>query len=666
MTMNEAESGPPVVLTSIARGAMGVPVKEDSAELYSIAVSTGEADFHAGGARRRHGTRTADDDADFDENHSGGDDHKNVRGESISFPPSTHSLLFTEPVVSWPFAFAVGIAALSFSCLALSFYNNYSSGEVPANVLSAVRAAQYLSILVTLLMEEEIPTGLYQLRMIPKESLRQKFPQMKYRKFILASVLRLLNGYFFLVNVLLVLIYATGVLEIFYDVLALQFVQQLDDIAFSLAKIDVFGKALQRACTAKCFETEFERQRTGKSKRLSIFLKAIYFFNLFGMFAAMAVISVKQTKGDYYDEKITVDFGDTIWARAWVKIPSWLPEYLQTSPVGEYEPWTLVYSYFNGVFEKEDELLDGRPVYKERRKSDRSPFEQKVPAAIRYCADIKAWVFTHESISRIKPSNSSKRSMQGCNWLLRSPETDEFDLLNVVGNWKVWVGTIGNADVSIASTECAEDSDCNLNGECVDGICNCYKNSGALYLGTHCEVTLRDDCQTITGEGTNETHSVVSLSELTGNNAGSNDALVQLYSRPAYTYQRGTSTLTDEGLDRLTSYMQTEYNVTVDFFYRLIYSGDRWFGMPIAIWTGAAAEEILFSYKEYHAFWDRAYRPGSTYTVSDRTTGGTPVGTDFYTVDQEKRGEQYGPFGVLYPFQNQTGRGYFRCSDLES
>jgi len=50
-----------------------------------------------------------------------------------------------------------------------------------------------------------------------------------------------------------------------------------------------------------------------------------------------------------------------------------------------------------------------------------------------------------------------------------------------------------------------------------------------------------------------------------------------------------------------------------------------------------------------------------TVFVSDVTTGDTPVGVDFYWVGE--RGEQYGPFGVLYPYANQTGRGYFRCSD---
>jgi hypothetical protein len=50
-----------------------------------------------------------------------------------------------------------------------------------------------------------------------------------------------------------------------------------------------------------------------------------------------------------------------------------------------------------------------------------------------------------------------------------------------------------------------------------------------------------------------------------------------------------------------------------------------------------------------------------TFYVSDVTTGDTPVNVDFYEVGE--KGEQFGPFGVLYPVANQTGRGYFRCSD---
>ena len=56
-----------------------------------------------------------------------------------------------------------------------------------------------------------------------------------------------------------VVVQATAVIDIFFDVLALQFLQQVDDIAFRLAKMDAFGKRVKRASTRKCYRAEFEK-----------------------------------------------------------------------------------------------------------------------------------------------------------------------------------------------------------------------------------------------------------------------------------------------------------------------------------------------------------------------------------------------------------------------
>jgi len=82
-------------------------------------------------------------------------------GDPLLLPQSTHSLLFIERACSIPFWFSSLIAMTSFACLGLAFENNIvgagADGNlfgVPANVSRSVRAAQYLSIFVTLLMEE--------------------------------------------------------------------------------------------------------------------------------------------------------------------------------------------------------------------------------------------------------------------------------------------------------------------------------------------------------------------------------------------------------------------------------------------------------------------------------------------------------------------------------
>lgn len=96
-------------------------------------------------------------------------------------------------------------------------------------------------------MEEEIPTAVFLLKRISKPLLKSKFPEISYWRFVASSILRFSLGYLFLINVYAIVIRASSVLEIFYDVLALQFLQQLDDIAFGVAKIEVLGKRLYLA-----------------------------------------------------------------------------------------------------------------------------------------------------------------------------------------------------------------------------------------------------------------------------------------------------------------------------------------------------------------------------------------------------------------------------------
>ena len=182
--------------------------------------------------------------------------------EPLTIPQSTHSFLFTEDINSMPFLFSVGIAGICCTCLLLALINNLQNGQVPANVDVSVRIAQYMSILVSstieivcnnvivakyltcaclllissvtmhykqiaLLMEEEIPTGLYLLRRISKAYFESKFPDLQYYRFVMSSILRITIGYLFLLNVIIVLRQANVVIEIFYDVVALQFIQQL-------------------------------------------------------------------------------------------------------------------------------------------------------------------------------------------------------------------------------------------------------------------------------------------------------------------------------------------------------------------------------------------------------------------------------------------------------
>lgn len=85
------------------------------------------------------------------------DDEKEVF-DGLELPESTHSLLFTEKTCSLPHFFSVAIVLISVASLWLAFDNNIRGGpsgnpfNIPVNVTTSVRAAQYLSIFIALLV----------------------------------------------------------------------------------------------------------------------------------------------------------------------------------------------------------------------------------------------------------------------------------------------------------------------------------------------------------------------------------------------------------------------------------------------------------------------------------------------------------------------------------
>ena len=216
-----------------------------------------------------------------------------------------------------------------------------------------------------------------------------------------------------------------------------------------------------------------------------MFLKGAYFINLIGFLAALIVVSLRQINGYYQCSSITVRLGrDEVWEEAVVEWQQYTPGSI------EVDEMVLVYSYFNGVYVKDDERTsEQRPIYVEQKKTAGKgiPFDEKsspyyisqnhphkvsllaiVPAEIRYCNG--HWIFTHEYIRKSKRSDLDDSD---CNWLLRSPETDKFDLLDVDGSFQIWAGDISETEVSIVCDECQDNSDCNLNGICnANGECN--------------------------------------------------------------------------------------------------------------------------------------------------------------------------------------------------
>lgn len=144
----------------------------------------------------------------------------------FQLPDSTYTFFITEEIVSWPFALACVIAAFSLSCLALALQDELAGGKYNKSsnynieeVSSTVRATQFLGIIIGVLIDEEIPTGLEQIG----KGLQQKKKNGKRRHFsmwriVLGSMVRISVGGMFLACLFFVLIQETTVIGIFFDV----------------------------------------------------------------------------------------------------------------------------------------------------------------------------------------------------------------------------------------------------------------------------------------------------------------------------------------------------------------------------------------------------------------------------------------------------------------
>jgi hypothetical protein len=113
-----------------------------------------------------------------------------------------------------------------------------------------------------------------------------------------------------MLDMFLVIAQGDGVLDIFYDCLALQFLQELDDIAFRLARMNALGKRLKWATNKKIFMMEFDRPSFSSRKKMSVFLKVLYVLNLGSMLGGMIWVSYQQMSGSLNCNNIFVRFAE--------------------------------------------------------------------------------------------------------------------------------------------------------------------------------------------------------------------------------------------------------------------------------------------------------------------------------------------------------------------
>ena len=206
--------------------------------------------------------------------------------EPYEFPESTFTFLITENVFSASFVIAIMTQILSLTCLFLAFKNQMNSGGpgnelgLAAEVSKEVHATRFIAILIAVLNESEIPQALELVGMAFQQKASAK-DRISFKRIIFSSCMRFLLGYSFLCSVFVVIVQVTDVLSMFMNILALQFVQSLDDIVYELAKRGFLGRPIMSACEPVSMEVD-TKSSDGKLKSTAVWSNRVvrFFFSI--------------------------------------------------------------------------------------------------------------------------------------------------------------------------------------------------------------------------------------------------------------------------------------------------------------------------------------------------------------------------------------------------
>lgn len=133
--------------------------------------------------------------------------------DDFELPEDTYTLLMTAPVWSLPFWAGFVAPTLSTACLVLAFKNeldNVTKGNpfgVPAGIRTSVQVAQYLGVIIGILMEQEIPQGLV---IIGKGAEQERHGGIRWGRILMPSLLRMTIGYLFVCCLFLTVVQEGG------------------------------------------------------------------------------------------------------------------------------------------------------------------------------------------------------------------------------------------------------------------------------------------------------------------------------------------------------------------------------------------------------------------------------------------------------------------------
>ncbi|CAB9522004.1 expressed unknown protein [Seminavis robusta] len=161
----------------------------------------------------------------------------------------TFGFLLATPVSSAPFYMGIGVLLFQVAIYVLMVMNLLDVDQasenlfgVPANVNWPVWIAQIIAIIIAVITQDDIRTGLDMLREGYGAEMQVAFPHSNRWKFVLSVFARMLGGSLGLITNFLLIVTSSTVIDLLLNFTALAFVGQLDEAAFFLSKQGFAGE----------------------------------------------------------------------------------------------------------------------------------------------------------------------------------------------------------------------------------------------------------------------------------------------------------------------------------------------------------------------------------------------------------------------------------------
>ncbi|CAB9518202.1 expressed unknown protein [Seminavis robusta] len=428
------------------------------------------------------------------------------------FGESTYSLLYLCSIDSPAFWYAVLVYILQITAILLTMIDVVDWGssnrlDLPPNVNLSVTIAQGVALFLAVAFQSDLLEVVSKFKDGFHPEVLEKHPGATYSTWLLSCIAQLFAGLLLLLTIYILTVQTGNVLGIMLNFAALNFMADIDDVAFYLAKSGFVGDRLQVAAYRVANFRVRKRYDPGRG-----FLRAwktrIFFMIIAVLLTGWVTIVIFRFEGRYVCNTIMVNMGDDF-------VPSLGP--------------------FNGMY---DLAFSGRGMERRAEYVERRSMEIDTPGRgiLGYCYEIKAWTFRIES-------NDNNHKGNPCNWIARSSETETYDITETAtSQWFVHDDTFREVVVepfSLFCFDCAkegESDDCGGKGTCRNAVCDCENG----WYGLRCEFV--SPCPWITMDA--RTDKFASTRDWASNYQSidlGNGSLVEAYHRPVYIheYSRG-------------------------------------------------------------------------------------------------------------------------------